>query len=238
VSDPEDPSRLFDDASASEGLRRSLRAAQADVGSDAEVARLARRLGPLLGAGLVAGAATGGGAGAGAHGSAVALSATAKLGLAALALAAVGGGAWWITSARAPSPARPVAAVVTAAPEATPSPLPEPEPTSAPSPAAEPEPSVSTPPTPEKPAAPAQLSEVELLEQARQALKSDPRRALQRANEHARRFPRGVLVQEREVLAIQALRRLGRDADADRRAEAFAKAFPGSAFQRNLKPSP
>ena len=49
-----------------------------------------------------------------------------------------------------------------------------------------------------------------------------------------RRFPRGVLVQEREVLAIQALRKLGRDAEADRRTEAFAKAFPGSAFARKL----
>jgi hypothetical protein len=87
---------------------------------------------------------------------------------------------------------------------------------------------------PEKPTPPAQLSEAELLEQARAALRADPARALQRANEHAARFPRGVLVQEREVLAIQALRKLGRSAEADRRAEAFAKAFPGSAFQRKL----
>jgi hypothetical protein len=77
-----------------------------------------------------------------------------------------------------------------------------------------------------------------LLEQARSALKSDPSRALSRANEAASRYPRGVLVQEREVLAIQALRRLGRSAEADRRAEAFAKAFPGSAFQRKLNAAP
>jgi hypothetical protein len=42
------------------------------------------------------------------------------------------------------------------------------------------------------------------------------------------------LVQEREVLAIQALRQLGRSAEADQRAAAFAKAFPGSAFARKL----
>lgn len=86
----------------------------------------------------------------------------------------------------------------------------------------------------ERPTPPVQASEAELLEQARAALKSAPGRALQRANEHAARFPRGVLVQEREVLAIQALRKLGRSAEADRRAEAFAKAFPGSAFARQL----
>ena len=69
-------------------------------------------------------------------------------------------------------------------------------------------------------------------------MKVDPARALQRANEHAARFPGGVLVQEREVLAIQALRKLGRSAEADRRAQAFAKAFPGSAFARKLNANP
>ena len=69
-------------------------------------------------------------------------------------------------------------------------------------------------------------------------MKSDPSRALQRANEHAARYPRGVLVQEREVIAIQALRQLGRSAEAERRAAAFAKAFPGSAFQRKLNVTP
>jgi hypothetical protein len=77
-----------------------------------------------------------------------------------------------------------------------------------------------------------------LLEQARSSLKSDPARALSRANEARTRYPRGVLVQEREVLAIQALRRLGRGAEADTRAAAFAKAFPGSAFQRKLNAAP
>jgi hypothetical protein len=45
-------------------------------------------------------------------------------------------------------------------------------------------------------------------------------------------------VQEREVIAIKALRQLGRTAEAERRSEAFAKAFPGSAFARKLKPTP
>jgi hypothetical protein len=46
------------------------------------------------------------------------------------------------------------------------------------------------------------------------------------------------LVQEREVIAIKALRQLGRNSEADGRAAAFAKAFPGSAFQRKLQPIP
>ena len=49
MTDPEDPSRLFDTPTAPAGLRDSLRAANADVGTDAQVARLAQRLGPLLG---------------------------------------------------------------------------------------------------------------------------------------------------------------------------------------------
>jgi hypothetical protein len=69
-------------------------------------------------------------------------------------------------------------------------------------------------------------------------MKSDPARALARANEHRQQFPRGALVQEREVIAIKALRALGRTGEADARSEAFAKAYPGSAFGRKLKPSP
>jgi hypothetical protein len=235
MSEPEDPSRLLDAPSTPEGLRNSLRSAQSDVGNDAQLARIAGRLGPLLGAGV----AVGGGAAATAK--VATLSGGAKLGLAGLALAAVGGGALWLSSAGSPATPSPAPQVVSVAPVEAVKPPPvvaNPAPTAAESALTPAEPAVSVVAPQEKPAAPVQLSEAELLEQARLTLKSDPNRALQRANEHARRFPRGVLVQEREVLAIQALRRLGRDAEAERRAEAFAKAFPGSAFQRNLKPGP
>jgi outer membrane protein assembly factor BamD (BamD/ComL family) len=46
--------------------------------------------------------------------------------------------------------------------------------------------------------------------------------------EHARRFPSGTLVQEREVLAIEALARLGRLPEARRRLDAFRATFPRS----------
>jgi hypothetical protein len=119
----------------------------------------------------------------------------------------------------------------------------EPPPAAAPPPVV-PEASVSAEAAPsppklaEKPVPPAQPSEAELLEQARSALKGDPAKALARANQHAARFPGGALVQEREVIAIKALRQLGRGAEAERRAQAFAKAYPGSAFARKLQAAP
>jgi hypothetical protein len=228
MTDPDDPSRLFDSPSAPAGLRDVMRAASTDVGTDAQVARLAQKLGPLLGP-------VGPALPAAAAGKALGL----KLALAGAALIVAGGGAWLLASspsARPPSAptkspvssnAKPESANIKTTPEAPAAPAPAAsvaESPSAPSPAK----------LPGKPSPPAQPSESELLEQARSALKGNPARALQRANEHAARFPRGVLVQEREVLAIQALRKLGRSAEADRRTEAFAKAYPGSAFARKL----
>lgn len=236
MTDPEDPSRLFDTPTAPAGLRDSLRAANADVGTDAQVARLAQRLGPLLGP----------------VGPAVPVAAASKalglkLGLAGAALIVAGGGAWLLASSpSAPPPSAPAstherpnakpepAAVAPPVPVAAPDAAPSAGDSSAAAPALTPTPAKE----PGKPTPPAQPSEAELLEQARAALKADPARALQRANEHAARFPRGVLVQEREVMAIQALRKLGRSAEADKRAQAFAKAFPGSAFARKLAAPP
>jgi outer membrane protein assembly factor BamD (BamD/ComL family) len=63
---------------------------------------------------------------------------------------------------------------------------------------------------------------------ARQELSSDPSGALALTQEHARRFPSGTLSQEREVLAIEALARLGRTSEARRRLDAFRSRFPQS----------
>jgi hypothetical protein len=75
-------------------------------------------------------------------------------------------------------------------------------------------------------------SEGTLLEQARRVLNSSPSSALALANQHRARFPNGVLTQEREVIAIEALRRMHRNSEADQRAAGFSKSFPGSAHQR------
>ena len=150
-------------------------------------------------------------------------------------------GLWFATRPGEPPPAAPPAKpeaslVAPAVPSA-------PAPTSTvnqpPSSAAEP-----APPTPEASApttpAPAQakrapaVPEDQLLEQARSALRSNPERALSLTRQHQLDFPRGVLSQEREVIAIEALRRLGRTEEAARRTERFERLYPQSAHKRKL----
>jgi hypothetical protein len=77
-------------------------------------------------------------------------------------------------------------------------------------------------------------AEAALLERAREAISSDPKRALALTREHARRFPKGILTQEREVIAIDALKRLGKGSEAESRANQFKKTYPGSAHQHGL----
>lgn len=85
-------------------------------------------------------------------------------------------------------------------------------------------------PTTRRSAEPATLeslqAEAALLEDARAQLERDPRAALRVTRRHARDHPRGQLRAERELLAIQALVRMGRDAAAQRRARAFLRAHP------------
>lgn len=52
--------------------------------------------------------------------------------------------------------------------------------------------------------------------------------ALSALDEHARRFPRGDLAEEREALAVQALARAGRDDEASARASRFEARYPRS----------
>jgi hypothetical protein len=71
-------------------------------------------------------------------------------------------------------------------------------------------------------------SEGALLLRARQELASDPASALALTEEAGRRFPDGALAPEREVLAIEALARLGRLPSARARLAAFRAAYPQS----------
>ncbi len=77
-------------------------------------------------------------------------------------------------------------------------------------------------------------TEIQLLQRAQDALGSSPSRALDLVNRHVARFPRATLGQEREVIAIDALVRLGRVGEARTRAAAFAAQFPASAHLRRL----
>jgi hypothetical protein len=77
-------------------------------------------------------------------------------------------------------------------------------------------------------------TEAHLLQRAQDALSGGPAQALALTEAHASRFPAGALGQEREVVAIQALVRLGRLEEARARGARFAAAFPGSAHRRRI----
>lgn len=78
-------------------------------------------------------------------------------------------------------------------------------------------------------------AEVALLAQAQAALAARPADTLARCDDHARRFASGTLVQEREVLAIDALLRLGRRPEAEARATRFRTSFPRSGHLRRIE---
>jgi hypothetical protein len=81
----------------------------------------------------------------------------------------------------------------------------------------------------------AQASEWQLVRQAREALGGDPGASLRLTAEHARLYPHGALAQEREVIAIDALVRLGRRDDAKARAEALLRRFPETAHRAHIE---
>lgn len=83
---------------------------------------------------------------------------------------------------------------------------------------------------------PADLAtEAHLLSLAQAELGANPAKALALTEEHVRKFPGGSLGQEREVVAIQALKNLGRTGEARARVERFLSSFPGSAHRRRIE---
>jgi hypothetical protein len=79
------------------------------------------------------------------------------------------------------------------------------------------------------------VSESALLFQARKAMTTDASVALRVLEDHARRYPKGALVPEREVLAIEALRALGRTTEAEARLQRFEAHYPGSLYLGRLR---
>jgi hypothetical protein len=77
--------------------------------------------------------------------------------------------------------------------------------------------------------------EFRLLRAARQAVGDRPERALALTDEHAQRFPSGMLGQEREAIAIEALVKLGREAQAKARARSFVAAHPSSPYRSRIE---
>jgi hypothetical protein len=76
---------------------------------------------------------------------------------------------------------------------------------------------------------------VTLLRDAQDALRTAPAAALFLADEHAARFPAGVLAQEREVIAIEALIKTGRREEARARAARFLAAIPRTAYRPRVE---
>lgn len=234
MSRENDPRRLSEAAPESP-LGRLFASAERDVPTDQELAKLEARLGSVLEPMPLPPVA--------ARGSSLLVKVAATVGVAALMVA----GVWVLKRPRAGSAASAPALSTPLPAIAPPGPSAAPDPSAAPAaPSAAPEPVLSAAPAatllpkkassePLKQAASGGPSEPALLEQARRALSASPATALALAGQHAARFPHGVLAQEREVIAIEALRRLGRNAEADRRAAAFARAFPGSAHQRMVE---
>lgn len=93
-------------------------------------------------------------------------------------------------------------------------------------------PKTTPPKTAQLPAVPE--DEVAVLEEARRLLKTNPAAALALTRDHAVRNPAGAFAEEREALAIEALRRLGRAEEAERHLRAFDAAYPRSPYRRRL----
>jgi hypothetical protein len=77
--------------------------------------------------------------------------------------------------------------------------------------------------------------EAAILEQARVKLSSDASSALALLQQSAAKYPHGKLTMEREFLLIDALRRLGRNAEARRRAQALIEASPDGLYAKQLR---
>lgn len=100
-------------------------------------------------------------------------------------------------------------------------------------------PKLAEPVTPEAPEAPHSLDslarEVAMLEQARATLDSNPGGALAELDRYAERFPAGRLTIESGLLAVEALKRLGRIEEARSRGAALLEQARGSLYETRIR---
>jgi hypothetical protein len=149
------------------------------------------------------------------------------------------GTAWWISTDAAPPTPAPTAVVRSAAaraPTAAPMTTERPRAVEAAAPSAAPS---SERPTPRggasSPAVPDDRSEAALLREASAAVSSDPSRAIELVDEAERRFARGSLGQERELIRVQALIATGRREEAIHRARKLLARDPSTAHRPRLE---
>jgi hypothetical protein len=258
------PTPILDDPGASPELRELLRVARDDMPDAEKLDRLAKRLAPMVGiAGLSGGEQGFGTAPANPPGYAPTLApvgkvAAVKVGTSALlkgvaaAFVIAGASSLWLLPAtpRAPQsevqraapasvrepqagPAEPqVEPAIEAAVEATPPPPDLVERTRVEKPAARPRPARASKVEPAL--SPSPPSELDLIRRA-ETLRGSPARLLAVLDEHARFYPDGMLAQEREVLAIEALVAEGQRGAAEQRASRMAQRYPGSAHLRRVR---
>ncbi|MBX2803519.1 MAG: hypothetical protein KTR31_37910 [Myxococcales bacterium] len=146
-------------------------------------------------------------------------------------LAGVGVGVWLGAS-------EPVAPVVIEVPvPVRVAPAPEPPPVVSPPPP-RPVPAPAPPAPPTRAPEPTPFSEEEgIIDRARVSLRrDDAQEALVTLMGHARRYPAGELIEERERLIIEALAELGRFAEAQERAMAFRVRYPNSVHLPFVEP--
>jgi hypothetical protein len=228
MSDEYDPTRLVEDPDISDGLRAAL---EADVGvgpSPKQVAEMGAALGFIVPVPPLAVPAAPAG-----------LTAATKIALLfGAGVVGIGAAIGGVLVSREEAPAAP-----------SPSPMPVIEAHAPPEPATEPAPIEETPAAAETPsrarrpriAAPAIAApepvepapepadddtlaeEMSLVSRAENLVASNPGAALRLANDHRARFATGLLREEREVVAIHALVRLGQVEQAERRAAAFER---------------
>lgn len=77
--------------------------------------------------------------------------------------------------------------------------------------------------------------EMRLVREARDLLERDPTAALSLLDQHRHRYPQGVLREEREVYAIEALLLLRQTDQVERRYLEFREDFPASTFLPRLE---
>jgi hypothetical protein len=218
-------------------LQSGVRQLRKHNGTAAQTEALAARLGPELASNVVAGTA-------------LVSSALLRFAFLGAGIVGLGMGAWWWSGQGAPELAHrptPIAAqqaeaqlieppVIEAAltlpaePSIKAAPM-EPIAAKAPARPVAPRPRVYKPK--EQSANPE--AELALLGRAQGLLDRDPDGALDVLGEHARAYERGVFIEEREVLALEAESKLGHKALARARAERFMAKFPRSAHARRVR---
>lgn len=97
------------------------------------------------------------------------------------------------------------------------------------------EPPPERPPTQEDPRMQTLAAEMRILSRARSLLGEHPSEALGVIDQHRRQYPHGVLREERESFAIEALLALEHTAEAERRYYDFLVDFPSSEHREHLQ---